>query len=678
MARSVSIEPFLQFADLMAEAMLLVSGTGVILAANRGVANRLGISPVRLRGKRLADVSTTPPELIAGYLRTCARTREMIPGALTLVRTDGTALACRTEGAVLRPRSEDADSLIVLRLIPRETETQVNALSQKIAERDREIQRRVRVEKELREQREWLGVTLASIGDAVIVTDTAGAVMFMNPVAESLTGWTQEEALGQPLDRVFTLIHEETRRPVESPVARVLNTGEILGLSHQSLLVARSGEEIAIDDSAAPIGRDGASIRGVVLVFHNIEERRRLERELRQRAEELARADRQKNEFLAMLAHELRNPLAPIDHALQVLRHGHSEADNDERAADLDWAVEIMSRQVRLMARLVDDLLDVSRITRGKIVLRRELVSPQAIVTHAVESVQPFITARRHELTVTLPPPEPPVLLNVDPARLEQVLCNLLNNAAKYTSEGGRIALTAAVEGRTVAFRVSDNGIGIAPDVLPSVFELFRQADRSLDRAEGGLGIGLTLVRTLVALHSGTVEAHSAGIGLGSEFVVRLPLTAPSTNAAAAPKPRTPATAPVTAHDRRRRVLVVDDSTDSAESLARLLRRWGHEVHLAHDGPSALAAARSTAPEIVLLDIGLPGMDGYEVARQLRQDPERNGSVLVAVTGYGQAADRQQTRNAGFDQHLTKPVDPTLLRTLLATAEARPSPGTHG
>jgi PAS domain S-box-containing protein len=667
MSRAVSTEPFLQFANLLTEAMLLVSGTGVILAANRGVANRLGLSPSRLRGKRLAEVTTSTPEAVGGYLRACARTRDMMPSALTMVRADGSTLPCRAEGAVLRPRSDDADALIVLRLTPKQAESQFAALSQKIVELDREIQRRVRVERELREQREWLGVTLASIGDAVIVTDTAGDVMFMNPVAETLTGWTQEEALGQPLDTVFTLIDEETRQPVESPVAKVLRAGGIVGLSHQSLLIARSGSEVAIDDSAAPIGHDGASIRGVVLVFHNIEERRRLERELRHRAEELARADRQKNEFLAMLAHELRNPLAPIDNALQVLRHGHEE--KDQREADLDWAIEIMSRQVRHMARLVDDLLDVSRITRGKIALRRELVAPQTLVAYAVESVKPLVTAKRHELTVALPPSEPPVLLDVDPARLEQVLCNLLNNAAKYTSEGGRIQVSATVEdqGRTLAFRVSDNGIGIAPDILPSVFELFRQADRSLDRAEGGLGIGLTLVRTLVAMHGGTVEARSAGIGTGSEFVVRLPVArVPATMVPPAGSAAQRSTPP---DDRPRRILVVDDSTDSADSLGRLLRRWGHEVHLAYDGPAALAAARSAAPEIVLLDIGLPGMDGYEVARELRQDPGQSTAVLVALTGYGQLADRQHTRDAGFDRHLIKPVDPALLRSLLATIE---------
>jgi two-component system CheB/CheR fusion protein len=424
----------------------------------------------------------------------------------------------------------------------------------------------------------------------------------------------------------------------------------------------------------------------VVLVFHNIEDRRRLERELRQQADELQRADRQKNEFLAMLAHELRNPMAPINNALQVLRQDPDESQSqnqkqgrgrdDQREADLAWAIEIMSRQIRHMARLVDDLLDVSRITRGKIALRRELVVLKTLVAHALESVQPLIAEKHHELTVALP--EETLVLNADPARLEQVLCNLLNNAAKYTNEGGRIQLVATVEdqGRTLALRVRDNGIGIAREVLPSVFELFRQADRSLDRSQGGLGIGLTLVHNLVELHGGSVEAASGGIGKGSEFTVRLPLVSrewPVEGGGGEKEPLIPRSAPhpPRATHRGRRILVVDDIPDSAESLARLLRRWGHEVSMAHDGPSALAAARSTSPEVVLLDIGLPGMDGYEVARQLRLDPDCTDTVLVALTGYGQSSDRHQTRDAGFDQHLIKPVDTGALRELLATIEPR-------
>ncbi len=464
------------------------------------------------------------------------------------------------------------------------------------------------------------------------------------------------------------MIDETTRQPLESLVERVLRAGTIVKPGLDSLLISRDGGSVAIDNSAAPIGRDGGKIRGVVIVFHNIEERRRLERELRSRADELARADRQKNEFLAMLAHELRNPLAPIANALSVLRLRQDAEAPTPLDPDLDWALSVMGRQVAHMTRLVEDLLDLARITRGKIVLRRQPVELAGLVAQAVESVQPLLTAKRHALSVTLPPET--LVLQADPARIEQVLCNLLNNAAKYTSEGGRIELTAEVESRPeataparVLIRVADNGIGIAPEVLPNVFELFHQAEGSLDRAQGGLGIGLTLVRTLVELHGGSVEARSAGEGRGSEFLVRLPV-AEVLCKASEPTPKRDRVDAITTPTTKR-VLVVDDLADSAESLARLLRRWGHEVHIAHDGPSALLAATRTAPEVVLLDIGLPGMDGYEVARRLRDDPARHGIVLVALTGYGQSSDRRHARAAGFDQHLVKPVDVALLRSLL-------------
>jgi PAS domain S-box-containing protein len=679
-ARSVSLEPFEQFADLLAEAMFLVSGAGVILAANRSVANRLGLDSHRLRGQPFGDLIPSTDETAAQFLHACARTRETIPGSFDLVRSDGTTIACHAAGALLRPRSEDADALIAIRLIPKETAPQLAALTRKIDELDRAIERRNRVEKELREQHEWLSVTLASIGDAVIATDTSGLIMFMNPVAERLTGWPENEALGVPLDQVFTLIDETTRQPVESALARVLRSGAIVGLPSQSLLIARDGSEIAIDDSAAPIGREGGKIRGVVLVFHTIEERRRLERALRLRADELARADRQKNEFLAMLAHELRNPMAPINNALQVLRlepeESQSQGREAQREADLAWAIEVISRQIRQMGRLVDDLLDVSRMARGKVVLRRERIALEVLVAHAVESVQPLVTAKSQELSITLP--EEPLVLNADPARLEQVLCNLLNNAVKYTNDGGRIELVAALEdqGRTLTLRVSDNGIGIAQEVLPSVFELFQQADHSLDRSQGGLGIGLTLVRTLVELHGGSVEAASGGIGKGSAFTMRLPVASAEWTVKRGEKenlipfPNVPAPLPTS---RPRRILVVDDMADSSQSLARLLRRWGHDVSLAPDGASALTVARSTRPEVILLDIGLPDMDGYEVARQLRLDQDGKAAALVALTGYDRSPDPHHTRDCdvGFDAHLTKPVDLQALRELLATIEPR-------
>ncbi|HMB02176.1 MAG TPA: ATP-binding protein, partial [Isosphaeraceae bacterium] len=650
----MSIEAFLQFADLLAEATLLVSGSGEILAANRSVAGRLGLDPAALRGRPLLNLVAGPPNPVARYLRACARTREMVPGALVVRAGDGRMIACRVEGAALQPRSGTDAALILLRLFPKDAHpSQFALLNQRIDELSKEVAKRRRAEEQLREQREWLRVTLSSIGDGVIATDTRGRVTFMNPIAEALTGWAEPEAIGKPLEEVFPIINEETREAVENPVARVIREGIVIGLANHTVLRPRNGPERAINDAAAPIRRNGGDLRGVVMIFRDDEERRRMERELRQRADRLAEADRQKNAFLAMLAHELRNPLAPIKNSLEVLR------SPGEEGADLAWATEIIARQVRHLARLVDDLLDMSRITLGKIELRKARVALETLTAHALDLVRPLLDAKGHELVVALPPE--PIELEVDPARMEQVLCNLLNNAAKYTEPGGRIELSAARDGDEVVLVVRDNGVGIAPEVLPRIFDLFVQADRSLDRAQGGLGIGLTLVRTLVHLHGGSIGARSEGPGRGSEFIVRLPALAPpaksSTDSAATPPARTTA--------RPRRVLVVDDNVDSAQSLGRLLRRWGHAVEMAHDGPSALAAVATGRPEVILLDIGLPGMDGYEIARQIRRDPPEGTISLVALTGYGQDDDRRRARDAGFDHHLIKPVDLDALRDLL-------------
>jgi CheY-like chemotaxis protein/two-component sensor histidine kinase len=322
-------------------------------------------------------------------------------------------------------------------------------------------------------------------------------------------------------------------------------------------------------------------------------------------------------------------------------------------------ARDILQRQVEQLSRLVDDLLDVSRITRGKISLQKQRLDLGAVIARAVETSQPLIDSRRHRITLSLPPE--PVELEADPARLEQILTNLLTNAAKYMEEEGQIWLTAAVEEDQAVLRVKDDGLGIAPEMLPRLFDLFAQAERSLDRSQGGLGIGLTLVRRLVEMHGGTVEARSQGLGKGSEFIVHLPLhsTEPR-EAAPRPLPPRPNCLP-----RSCRVLVVDDNVDSAESLAMLATGWGHAVEVAHDGPAALEAARRQQPDLVLLDIGLPGMDGYEVARQLRRMGELKETLLIAMTGYGQAEDRLRSQAAGFQHHLVKPVDTEALRTLL-------------
>jgi signal transduction histidine kinase len=369
-------------------------------------------------------------------------------------------------------------------------------------------------------------------------------------------------------------------------------------------------------------------------------------------------ADHRKEEFLSMLAHELRNPLAPLRNAAQILRLCNP------LPPELHAVRDLIERQVYQLVRLVDDLLDISRITRGKIRLQFEPVDVATVFARAVETSRPLIDARRHHLTVGLPPE--PLRIQGDPVRLAQVVANLLNNAAKYTEEGGQIWLTAGREGGEAVLRVRDTGVGIAADMLASVFEPFTQADRSLDRSQGGLGIGLTLVRRLVEMHGGRVQVASAGPNQGSEFAVRLPLLAEYHPAEAV----TNGTQQPHAGGPRYRVLVVDDNADAANSLTVLLRVAGHEVRACYDGPAALEAANTFLPEVVLLDIGLPGMDGYEVARRLRGQVGKEKVLLIALTGYGQEDDLRRSREAGFDHHLVKPVDPTTLTTLFTSLRA--------
>jgi signal transduction histidine kinase/CheY-like chemotaxis protein len=375
----------------------------------------------------------------------------------------------------------------------------------------------------------------------------------------------------------------------------------------------------------------------------------------RKRAEEAAReAARRKDEFLAMLAHELRNPLAAIANAVDLARRSQSEEHRG-------WSEGVIRHQCGHLSRLVDDLLDVSRITRGTVQLRREPLEASPIVAAAVAVVGPLVDARRHRLVVS-PSPDP-LQVVADPTRLEQVLVNLLTNAAKYTDPGGRIDLSSTLEGSEIVFRIKDNGIGIEPGSIARMFDLFAQGDRSLERSEGGLGIGLTLVRSLIELHGGTVSASSDGPGLGSEFVVRLPATAAQDVASTDSRPA------VAGHPepaRKARLLVVDDNVDTARGLSQLMELAGHEVRAVHDGPGAIIAARELRPDLVFLDIGLPGMDGYQVARKLRTEDACADCVIVAVSGYGQDSDRRRSLEAGMNYHMTKPVDFDALMDVLA------------
>jgi PAS domain S-box-containing protein len=437
-------------------------------------------------------------------------------------------------------------------------------------------------------------------------------------------------------------------------IDHVFQTGEhFASPSYRTVLnrgPAGAPEEGFFQVVAEPLRSDTGQVEGVVVVATEVTE---LVASRRQ-AEEASRA---KDEFLAMLGHELRNPLAPLVTALHLMKLRAPALLERERA--------LIERQVRNLSRLVDDLLDVSRIARGKVELRREPVELATVVAQGIETASPLIEERRHQLSVDVPASG--LRLLADPSRLAQVISNLLTNAAKYTDSGGHLRVQARSDGNQVVLAVSDDGIGIAPDLVPQVFETFFQGRQGSDRARGGLGLGLALVKSLVELHGGTVQAHSRGLGQGSTFTVRLPILA----AAESPGPTPPDHEELAPrHPRARlRVLVVDDNVDAAESLRDFLSLFGHEVAVEHDGPGGVRRAEERAPDLALLDIGLPGMDGHELARRIRAlAPE---AYLVAVTGYGQVSDRRASREAGFDRHLVKPLEVDELESLVHEQELR-------
>jgi len=651
---------------------------------------------------------------------------------------------------------------------------------------------RGRAEEALRQQSEWLRITLASIGDAVITTDAEGRVTSLNAAAQGLTGWSQTDALGQLLTDVFRIVHEDTGEPVDNPAIRALQTGAIVRLANHTVLVARTGEQHPIDDSAAPIRDEAGTTVGAVLVFRDVSDRKRTDLtrahlaaivessddaivsktlgsiilswnkgaerlfgysaqeaigqpitmllppdrrdeerhilgrivrgeriehfetvrvakdgrridisltispirnargeivgaskvardisqrkhlearndELREREQAARReaegANRAKDEFLAMLGHELRNPLSPILTALQLMKLRGGGALERERA--------VIERQVSHLTRLVDDLLDVSRIARGKVELKDELVEIAEVVAKAIEIATPLLDQRTHALEVDVPRR---LWVRGDALRLNQVVSNLLTNAAKYTPPGGRIAIRATEDRDQIVIRVRDTGVGIAPDVLPHVFDLFVQERQAIDRSQGGLGLGLTIVRNLVERHGGTVSVLSDGPGTGSEFVVRLPRANAPVRPEVTGDVESVAASVIAPSDTAPRILVVDDSIDGAEMLAAALSAKGYRTQVAFDAPAALRIAAEFRPAIAFLDIGLPVMDGYELAARLRSLPELDGIRLFALTGYGQESDRQRTRDGGFDHHFVKPIDLEAIEAALRNGASDPRP----
>ncbi len=678
---------------------------------------------------------------------------------------------------------------------------------------------------ELKLAREWFQIALRSIGDAIITTDARGRVNLLNPIAEELTGWKVEEALGRRLDEVLQLVTVDTREPLENPVSRVIREGGVAALSDKTLLIRRDGSEIAIDDSAAPIRGTDGGLEGVILVFRDVSAKRleesrvaflaratqelnssldykrtlstvaklavpaiadwcavdilegedvvrvgvahvdeekvrkvdelqrrypadpeaprglhhilrtgeaqlmpeiplellqqsaRSEEHLRLilelglhsymgvplkrdgktfgvitfataeskrtfgerdialahaladraalavenaalfRAAEHARqqaetANRTKDEFLAMLGHELRNPLAPISSALELLKNKYGDQEQHRE-------VEVIERQVEHLVRLVDDLLDVARITKGRLELNRRCVSVAEIVERAREMAWPESKTPLHQVHVRI---QPGLELNCDPVRASQIIANLLINSMKYTPPGGNIWIDAEKTGESASIRVADDGMGIAKETLTQVFELFVQEPQALDRARGGLGLGLAIVKGLVSAHGGTVSATSAGLGRGAAFTVLLPIG----DVSAAGEPLS-ASRELKPHSERR-ILIVDDNVDAAELLAELLRLSGHEVRIAHDGPKALNLVKDWIPDVALLDIGLPGMTGYELAARLREIEELRHIDLIAATGYGRPDDHKRSEEAKFLAHLVKPIDIRALEQVLQSS----------
>ncbi len=621
------------FLDNALEGLLRVGPDGTVFWMNGAALELLGCDATQCVGKSIEEFYLDPDDATESLRRLQAG--EMLHDHPTALR--------RSDGSVRQVRIAanshwDAGTLIHSRWFVRDV------THERLAE----------------SARAHLAAIVQSSDDAIVSKTLEGIIRSWNRAAERLFGYTAEEAVGQPI----TLIIPPERVQEEQEILEKLRRGERID-HFETVRVAKSGRRIDVALTISPICDASGVIVGASKIARDISERKASEQaqqrtigELRRAEEALREADRRKDEFLAVLAHELRNPLAPIRYAVAMARKA-SRPDTERLRAQA-----IIERQVEHMGRLLDDLLDVSRITRGTLVLRRSAVELAAVVAAAQESARPLIESRGHTLLVQLPAET--LRLIADPVRLAQVLANLLINAAKYTDSGGRIELEARRKGGELVIAVRDNGIGISAEMMPRVFNLFTQASPALERSEGGLGIGLALVRGLLELHGGSVNAHSGGVGQGSEFLVRLPIGNPGDVAGVHET-----SAPAHTGAKSLRVLVADDNRDSAETCAALLEASGHEVSVAHTGREAFDLACRIEPDALLLDIGMPELNGYQLAQRIRGTSWGRRAMLIAISGWGQEQDKRRARAAGFDQHLTKPIDPNGMEALLRSAGAR-------
>lgn len=646
-----ALEHFHRWADLFPEAMLLVQPDGLVLALNQAATRQLPSNCIHAGAAKLPLLCAGAAERVQDYLRQCSRTKSFLPGLLTFYQADEVPVHFRTEGALYARRDGDTPARVLLRLVSKQAaESRFAALNQQIDKLSREVEQRRRMELDLSEQRERFRVTLQSIGDGVIATDIDGKVTFMNAVAEDYTGWSRTEALGKPVDQIFRIINEHSLAPVDNPIKRVLAEGAIVGLANYSALIRKDGSLLHIDDSGAPIRNTDGVLTGAVLVFHDITARRQLEQQIANRTRQLEEEHRRKDEFLAMLGHELRNPLAPMKAAVQLC--GFPDVSEESRKR----AMEALNRQLDHLTVLVDQLLDVARISGGRVTLAREVISVASIVERARKLCAPLFQQKQQTLSTDTPSEK--LCVNGDVTRLTQVVGNVLHNASKYTPTSGRIHIAARRINDQVEILIRDSGIGIRPSLLPRVFDLFTQAERTLARSEGGLGVGLTVVRHLVELHGGSVTVSSEGIDRGSEFRIILPLAEEGIeDEKSSPVQNRP--------EGGLKIVVVDDNRDAAALLAELLHITGNQVVTAFDGLQAAAIVEQERPDVVFLDIGLPEMDGYEVARLIRSSKALSRIRLIAVTGYGQQEDILKARAAGFDDHLVKPVEYSRIAAIL-------------
>jgi PAS domain S-box-containing protein len=628
--------------DSVSEGIWQIDAEARTTYVSQRFAQMLGHSPAELMGRSalelLVDIDTVGRER-ARELLGLGRARLSTRRDFRIRRRDGSVLRARGLSAPIHDAQGHCAGAVI-------------TITERPEDRDD-------VDAALRESGERYRALVEQAGEGIWLTDVEGRILEVNESACKVLGYRRDELIE---GRLLDLIHPDdaAQRPENFTS---LEAGQTIVA--QRRFRRKDGTYVLLEGTARMING-----RHCLTITRDITEQKLAEEALR-------RADRRKDEFLAMLAHELRNPLSPILNSLAILRA------RLPAGPDLERHREIIERQARHLARMLDDLLDVSRITRDKIELRKEPMELSSLIEEATQGSASAVDGARHELTVTIP--KEPLWLKVDPTRMVQVLCNLLNNAAKYTPPGGRIWLTAEREGATVAIQVRDTGRGITAELLPHVFELFVQEERTLDRSQGGLGIGLTMVRRLVELHGGSVEAWSAGAHQGSQLTVRLPLMQQDGDAAARGTNEEGVTGNTPVSTPRRkdglgriakeraersssapvRVLLVEDNVDAVETLSELLRMWGHEVEAVLRGKEAIEVCPTFRPDVILLDIGLPEMDGYEVARRLRASGGAEGAVIVALTGYGQPQDRARSREAGFDQHLTKPIDPDTLRAML-------------